>query len=541
MICVYDKKTTKGNFDNNGLAVLNECIKCEITHELNGDYSLDLEYPSNSKKAQYLIKYNIIKAAGQLFRIIKITKENKDQKIISVWARHIFYDLNFYFIENVKAELCSVKTAMTKALIGDLPLTYTVGSDIVLGSTIYFVEDNPAAAMFNIIKRWGRGELLRDNFDIKILQSMGSDNGVTVRRGKNIEAIKVINDATDIVTKIYPKGNNNVKLTEKYISVTNWDGEDYPPFPLIKEVKFDADDEPTLRTLATAAAATIGLERSTIEVDMIELSRTVEYKNYTQLETISVGDSVTIIHDDVDVNVKVPVIKIITDVLTGLNSKVTFGQPRKPMQDLSGLIQTISDDLGNQVAQALSSMMYYSNGQTLTIGTTLQQPIYLGVAAIADTNLFLSLSMYGTASQACTLTIEIQLDNKDIVFTPKQKLQAGDNVVGIPLGIPQVGAGGHYIGVFLKVDAGTFTIPIYNLQAMVDGRNLQGGLSAEIPHAEASSTQYYINVKGSRQATATSLEVAQAPPVGNTTGQSVAYQNVKGSHVTATNASVTLA
>lgn len=541
MICVYDKKITKGNFDNNGLAVLNECIKCEITHELNGDYSLDLEYPSNSTKAQYLIKYNIIKAAGQLFRIIKVTKDHRDKKIISVWARHIFYDLNFYFIENVKAELCSVKTAMTKALIGDLPLTYTVDSDIVLGSTIYFVEDNPAAAMFNIIKRWGRGELLRDNFDIKILQSMGSDNGVIVRRGKNIEAIKVISDATEIVTKLYPKGNNNVKLPEKYISVTNWDGEDYPPFPLIKEVKFDADDEPTLRTLATEAAETIGLERLTIEVDMIELSRTVEYKNYAQLETISVGDSVKIAHDDVDVNVKVPVVKIVTDVLTGINSKVTFGQPRKPMQDLNGLIQTISDDLGNQVAQSLSSMMYYSNGQALTIGTMLQQPIYLGVAAVADTNLFLSVSIYGTASQACTLTIEIQLDNKDIVFTPKQKLQAGDNVVGIPLGIPQVGAGGHYIGVFLKVDAGTFTIPIYNLQAMVDGRNLQGGLSAAVPHAEASVTQYYINVKGAHQLTAAAGTIAQGEPVASNNVEHVTYQDAKGSHATTTSASVMLA
>ncbi len=50
MICVYDKKTAKGNFDNNGLGILSEAISCYITEELNGDYSLELEYPSNSKK-----------------------------------------------------------------------------------------------------------------------------------------------------------------------------------------------------------------------------------------------------------------------------------------------------------------------------------------------------------------------------------------------------------------------------------------------------------------------------------------------------------
>jgi phage-related protein len=40
MIYVYDKKTTRGNFDNNGLAVLDECLMAVINQELNGDYSL---------------------------------------------------------------------------------------------------------------------------------------------------------------------------------------------------------------------------------------------------------------------------------------------------------------------------------------------------------------------------------------------------------------------------------------------------------------------------------------------------------------------
>ena len=40
MICIYDKKTTKDNFNNNGLAVLDECIVAEVTEELNGEYSL---------------------------------------------------------------------------------------------------------------------------------------------------------------------------------------------------------------------------------------------------------------------------------------------------------------------------------------------------------------------------------------------------------------------------------------------------------------------------------------------------------------------
>ena len=60
MICIYDKKNIKGNFDNNGLGVLNELIVAEVTEELNGQYYLEIEYPANSKKSIYFKEFNII-------------------------------------------------------------------------------------------------------------------------------------------------------------------------------------------------------------------------------------------------------------------------------------------------------------------------------------------------------------------------------------------------------------------------------------------------------------------------------------------------
>ena len=92
--------------------------------------------------------------------------------------------------------------------------------------------------------------------------------------------------------------------------------------------------------------------------------------------------------------------------------------------------------------------------------------------------------------------MQIQLDNKEIPFTPKQKLQQGDNTIGIPLGIPQVSQGAHYIAVFLKADTGTLSIPMFNLQRMIDGRNLQGGLNSDPPHAECFENQTFVNMNG---------------------------------------------
>lgn len=496
LICLYDRKTLKDNFKNNGLAVLNECIKAEINNELNGDYSLELEYPANSKKSKYLEEFNVIKADNQLFRIYKVEKIQGSDDRIRVWAKHIFYDLAFFFIENAKAKLCSVKTAMQKAMVDDLFLSYTVDSDIVINNSLEMIEINPVEAMFKIIEQWGCGELYRDNFEIKILTQIGIKTGVLIKYGKNIKGIKITYDTTNVVTKLYPKGANGITLTEKYINVPNWNSNSFPPFPLVKKIEFkDAYDEPTLKIMATEAAKEIGLTNVNIEADFMELSRTKEYENYKGLQEVKLGDFVIVRNSKFNIDVVVEVIKVKKDILTGYNSKVELGQPKTKFSEISKMLQTVKDDLGNQVAKVASSIMYYANTTVLSVTTTLIQPIYLGVTAVSSTNLSINLAIYGTATVACTLTINIQLDNKPIPFTPKQKLQVGDNVIGIPLGIPQVIEGAHYIGVYLSTDTGTFTIPLYNMQCLVDGRNLQGGLSSEPPHAELGEKIFNINIK----------------------------------------------
>ncbi|MDU2672846.1 MAG: phage tail spike protein [Clostridium sp.] len=498
MICVYNRKTKKGNFDNNGLGILNECTSVDVTEELNGQYYLELEYPVNSKKAINLQEYNIIKAEGQLFRIYKVEKVQADDKRIKVYANHIFYDLANYFIEDVRAEKAAVKTAMQKAMVDGLSSIYSVDSDIILYSTLYMVEMSPAEAMFKIIERWGQGELLRDNYNVKILKQVGKDTRVLIKYGKNIKGLKVTVDTTNVVTKLYPKGANGIKLTEKYINVPNWDSDLYPPFPIIKKVEFkEAADEVTLRKMATDMAKVIGLSSINIQVDFLELSKTKQYSMYKHLESVNVGDIVIVRHSEFGIDVKVKVIKVKKDLLTGINTKVELGQPLGDFlksMDPTALIKVATDELGNQVAQALTSILYYANPIELKVTTNKIQPIYLGISAVANTNLSLSLAISCTASSECTLNIEIFLDNKEIPFKPKQKLLVGENVIGIPLGIPQVGVGAHYVGVYLKTDTGTVTVPIYNLQCMIDGRNLQGGLSADLPHAEVIQKVEYIEV-----------------------------------------------
>ncbi len=185
-------------------------------------------------------------------------------------------------------------------------------------------------------------------------------------------------------------------------------------------------------------------------------------------------------------------------------------------------VQSVADDI-------TQSIMYYSNVNAITVNTTSQEPVYLSIAATKDTNLKLFLSIYGQASVANLLTIEIQLDNGDIVFTPKQKTQLADNIIGIPLLIPQVKAGGHYIGVLLKTDTGTFTIPAQNLQVTIEGGSLQGGLSATYPHAEVNQEINWLDVTSGETINETvnaSLQTPMGMPISQNISQPCLPGNV---------------
>ena len=164
----------------------------------------------------------------------------------------------------------------------------------------------------------------------------------------------------------------------------------------------------------------------------------------------------------------------------------------------NGSIKQLVQEMTKDIAQ---SILYFVNQNVLTIGTTSVPVAYIAIAATKSTNLKLFFAIYGVASVVNTVTIGIQYDNKNIIFIPKQKLNLGDNIISIPLLIPQVAAGGHYLGVFLVVDTGTYTIPASNFQLVIEGGSLQGGLNSETPHAEVIQPVLFTSVKSGKNIT----------------------------------------
>lgn len=245
MIIVYDKNET--SFTNNGLAVLNDCKSCLISEELNGQYELELEYPLTSK-CQYLTEENIIKADGQLFRIYhKVRTLNS----IKVNARHIFYDLMDNFLEVVAVTNMSGFGALDYVLSNtQYPHSFICIGDVGGSNTVHYIKKNPVEAILGadgIIAVWG-GELVRDNFTVKLLNSRGQDRSVLISYGKNIIGIEETLDIDGICTKLMPVGKDGLLLSEKYIDSPYIDNFSHPK---IKVQEFpDCETEAELRTAA---------------------------------------------------------------------------------------------------------------------------------------------------------------------------------------------------------------------------------------------------------------------------------------------------
>lgn len=394
MIILYDSRTT--NFNNNGIGILADAITCEITEELNGVYELELKYPIDEKgRWKYLIEGNIIKADGQLFRIYR---KNKSMSSIYVNARHIFYDLLDNFIEDARPENCDAATALNKILSStQFTHRFTSMSNVSGTNTSYIISRNPVEAIFlddGLIGRWG-GELVRDNFLIKLLENRGMDRGFTIRYGKNLIGIEEDLDLDSVITRIMPQGYDGSFLPEKYVDsplLNNY------PSPKIRKIEFSdikIDEENGVTeeiaiqkirdaTICLFTDKKVDIPKANYKVCFLELTKTEEYKNYSVLETVYLGDIVTIKHETLLFDLKAKVIKYKKDALTGRYIEIELGnfkntidksfnsainQIAETVELNRGGLQATIDKVTNLLTNALGGYVVKRNGEILIMDT----------------------------------------------------------------------------------------------------------------------------------------------------------------------------
>ncbi|MDB2122392.1 phage tail spike protein [Clostridium paraputrificum] len=327
---IYLKTNT--NYEMNGDIVLTP-ISC--TYKAS-EYLVTLEHPIDDIRWKYIDYENVISVEDdgkkKLYRIFNVVKSLYS---ITAYARPLFFDLIDNVLLDVRPTLKNGEEALNIILEGT---GFTGHSNISNINTSYYVRKNIVEAILgndenSFLNRWG-GEVLLDNFDIYINDKIGSDNGVRVEFGYNLNEIEEDINIEEVATRIIPTGYNGImldgstpwvdsplikKYTKPKMRVINFDD---------VKVKESETDEEGFNTIEEARTELIkrcnklyveGIDKPSVnyKIDMINLANTTAYKDYIKLVTVNEGDTVTCYIPGLDIDVKARVIDYEKDLMTG--------------------------------------------------------------------------------------------------------------------------------------------------------------------------------------------------------------------------------
>ena len=279
----------------------------------------------------------------QPFRIYRVVPELDK---VTVYARHIFYDLLDNMIKSLKPSPSAVGASVAQSISGACLSSHDFSFYSNLTSTAEDVEwenINPVEAMLGengLVNKYG-AELSRDWYDVFLVKRVGNDTDVSIRERKNLTGISYDVDETDVVTRIMPTGEdadgNILYLPELYIDSPNLNAYTHPKWihlPVSEAKEVTDGDEPKSKAqcyaeMRKAAQAEFDagcdLPTVTLKVDFVNCSDAEEYKQYAALTDIFLGDSVRVVARRIGVEVSMRMTQYTYDCLTRKYTSVTLG------------------------------------------------------------------------------------------------------------------------------------------------------------------------------------------------------------------------
>lgn len=341
------------NFDTLGICSLNQCLSCTVTEELNGSYELTMTYHMDSKGFNELKHRRIIYAKPnpysleQPFRIYSIS--TPINRVVTVNAAHISYDLSGYVVEPFSAS--DAKTAIngltSNALIKP-PFIFYISGDLDVGE---INVNNPKSIKKvigqHIIPSY-KPEIEYNHNEVYFKQRRGSNNGVTIKYGKNLLDIIHEEDSINVYTDVYPFWHGQkydtesgegeeilVTLTNKLIKVnadfkfTN---------VLLLDLSSNYQEEPTEEQLIKATEKyiknhKIGEPTVSITVDFMQLTSSEEYYKYRLLDKVMLGDDVTIEFNEANIYATSRCVKTTYSPILNKYTEIELGEATARLSD----------------------------------------------------------------------------------------------------------------------------------------------------------------------------------------------------------------
>ncbi|WP_270274621.1 phage tail tip lysozyme [Enterococcus lactis] len=317
---IYAYKEMPDDLNTNGIALLDWEDLPEINRVLNGQYRFYGNYARDGQYRSYLKKGNFFKAkvpdgSWQYFEIYNV---KKNLTSVSVTARHIGFMANKNFIVKSFTDNgngSQIMTNLKNALAFDQKFNYLSN----VGTVHQFTARQVAPVEAIIGSNNGNqnlvgvtsAELDMDNYDLKLVKQIGSDNGFRIDFGINLEAIEEEIDEESIVNSLYLVGGvpdndydeDKEPIEYGYLEIDGVTNENR------RIGKRENSDCKTVDDLIKWGNTLFENERihepkATHTVSMVSLEHTLEYgEMYRKLSTLSFSDVVHVRAKEIDIEI----------------------------------------------------------------------------------------------------------------------------------------------------------------------------------------------------------------------------------------------
>ncbi|MDB1956018.1 phage tail protein [Clostridium tertium] len=370
-------------------------VKSNTNYNKNGDITLDpisciykdsenlitLEHFQDEEGRWKYIEYENVIAIEEnekkiLYRIYNVVRSL--YKVIA-YARPIFYDLVDKVLLDVRPTNKLGQEAINIILAGT---GFTGHSNLTTLSTSYYIRKNIVEALIgdmdnSFINRWG-GEFYCENYDIYINDRIGSDNGVRVEFGYNLNEIEEDINIENVVTRIIPVGFNGIMLEGNSPWVDSLLINKYTQIKMRViefsdvKVKENSNDEEGFNNIEEARAELIrrcnklyegGIDKPTVnyKIDMINIANTIAYEGLEMLVDVKKGDTVTCYIPHLDIDVKARVVDFEEDKITGEYISIELGNEVsnffKDQADVLSIVKKITNDNGSVKANEIQGVI----------------------------------------------------------------------------------------------------------------------------------------------------------------------------------------
>lgn len=449
MIRVFE--ATDRDFTSNGDIVILPA-RAKVTKKDNGDYYLDLE--ASTKYADYLTSGRIVVAdtpqGAQAFRISGVTKKSTK---VSLKAWHVFYDSKNYLIADSYVVDMTANRALDHLNEATEPRSeFATISDVQTIDSFRCVRKSLYEAVQTVVERWG-GHLVRDNFRIELRQSIGADNGVTVRYRKNLKELTCEEDWSGVVTRLLPVGADGILLNDRDSSASIYvDSEKKWPIPYTKTVSFSqsdikkddyGNDEDAYRK-----ALVDDLRRQAQDYVNRNYMPKVNYTLKANMERVTdIGDTVEVIDERLGVHIMTNVIGFTYDCILGKYTELEFGNFQKTLSGLAGSLQSsaqsaaqstvknaiqgVADTVTQSITQSMGASYVIYDGSKIMVLDTLPKEDAHNVILINDHGIAFSRNgVAGTFESAWGIDGTMNMQNINVINFVADLIKGGTLKLG---------------------------------------------------------------------------------------------------------------